>query len=71
MFSDRMDLMARKEQCKDLLREAERERLADRARVSVSAVAGLVNKIAGWIRAARGSADSSPYLPTLTPATGK
>ena len=71
MVVSHMDLVVRKERNKDLLREAERERLAGAARSSAGAGAGLLRKVAAWFSAPRVSADPFPSPPTLTPATGK
>ena len=71
MYVNQMDLMVRKERNTDLMREAEHERVIGAARGSASAGTGLLNQVTAWIRAARVSADASPYLPTLTPATGR
>jgi hypothetical protein len=68
MYVNQMDLMVRKKRNKDLLRETEHERLAGAVRGSVSAGTGLLDVVAAWVRTSRVSADSSLYLPTLTPS---
>ena len=70
MYVNQMDVMVRKEQNKDLLREAERERLIGAVRGPSGAGARLLHKVAAWVRAPRVRADSFPALPSLTQATG-
>ena len=71
MFPNQMDLMVRKERNKDLMREAEHERLVGTAGGTVSGGTGLLSKVAAWIRSARVSTDPFLAPPTLTAATGQ
>jgi hypothetical protein len=49
MYVCRRDLMVRKEQARDLLREAERERQIGTLRVRPNAGVSLWTKVVGWL----------------------
>jgi hypothetical protein len=67
MFVNQKDWKVRKEQNKDLLREAERERLAAATSRSAAAGVGLLGKLAEWFRAPRVRARPLLAHPTLKP----
>jgi hypothetical protein len=71
MYVSQRDLNVRREQCKDLLREAEQERLAGAIKGPVWIGTGLLRKVVDWFSAPRADVDLAPPPPTLTPAPGK
>jgi hypothetical protein len=71
MFMSQRDFMVRKEQYKDLLREAERERLVSAVRGPSGTSTGLLHKVVEWFSAPRGDADPFPAPPTPSPAPRK
>ena len=68
MYPNQMDLIVRKEQCKDLLHEAEQERLIGASKGPSGAGAGLWQKVVNWFSTSRVGADPFPASPTPTPA---
>jgi len=69
MFMSQQDFMVRKEQNKDLLREAERERLVGAVKGPSDTGTRLLHKVVEWFSAPRVGADTfpAPPVPTLAP----
>jgi hypothetical protein len=68
MFVTQKDVIVRKEQYRDLLREAERERLVAAVKGPSSTGTGLLHKVIEWFSAPRVGADAFPAPPTPSPA---
>jgi len=71
MYVSQKEIVVRSEQYRDLLREAERERLISAVKTPAGAGTGLLGKVVGWFGAPQVKAEPVSPPPSPAPAPGK